>query len=230
MLEREEVERALRLHACGYGLLQWLEGAITAGFIAPATAHEFGTVEESARAWLERHYLNLPPEARPPREELPALARLFGTYLRSTFDLEPQPRERLYSPDAHCFCPGCSWLVRVPHLRPKRPSPADKALAAQMRRQCLDTLACELEILVSDEQLTELLDHIELREAIGLCSYAHDLLRRLEGIAVGPASLVLWRSFAWTALGSPKQDFVLSADDVMSAEQHLRDQLGALGC
>lgn len=38
MLVRDEVERAVRLQACGYQLLKWLEKALSDGFITPEAA------------------------------------------------------------------------------------------------------------------------------------------------------------------------------------------------
>ncbi len=39
-----------------------------------------------------------------------------------------------------------------------------------------------------------------LRESIGLCTYAEDVLQRLKNRAVGAASLALWRTFAGSEL------------------------------
>jgi hypothetical protein len=58
-------------------------------------------------------------------------------------------------------------------------------------------------------------------DASGLCAYAADLLDRLKGVAAGPASLALWRSFAWRPRGSPKKDFTLSTDGILAAQDSL---------
>ena len=34
--------------------------------------------------------------------------------------MDPARGKRLYSPDAHCFCPLCSWLIDAPHLKTKK--------------------------------------------------------------------------------------------------------------
>jgi hypothetical protein len=46
-------------------------------------------------------------------------------------------------------------------------------------------------------------------------------------VAVGPASLALWRSFAWTPQGSSKKGFVLSADASMQAQRSFLRRLSA---
>lgn len=225
MLVRERIERAVDLQARGYQLLRWLEKAFADGVIAPEAAHRFASMEDSACAWVERHYRELPAAARPAPEDLRAFGRLFSTYLTNTFDLDAQPGERLFSPDAHCFCPMCSWMVRVPHLRPKKLGTADKKVAERMKRSFVRALAAEIGAPASDEDVERVLRDPGLREAVGLVTYAADLLQRLEGVAVGPASLALWRSFAWTPEGSPRKGFTLSADAIMAALRTLRDHL-----
>jgi hypothetical protein len=93
VLVRHEIERAVELQAKGYQLLRWLEKALADGFIAPEAAHSYATLEESAYAWIERHYMNLPSSARPAREDLRPFSNLFSTYLSNTFDLDASPGE-----------------------------------------------------------------------------------------------------------------------------------------
>ena len=229
MLVREQVERAVALQARGYQLLRWLEKALADGFIAPEAAHAYATMEQSTLAWIDRHYMNLPSAARPEREDLPAFSRLFSTYLTNTFDLDESPGQRLFSPDAHCFCPLCSWMVRVPHLRPKKVSTADKKRAESMKRAFVRHLAGTIDAAVSAEAVETILTDPTHREAVGLATYADDLLKRLDGIAVGAASLVLWRSFAWTPQGSPKKGFTLTAESIMLAREIMLRRLKAEG-
>jgi hypothetical protein len=225
MLSREEVERAVHLQACGYQLLKWLEKALHDGFIAPEAAGNYATSEDAAFAWIEKHYLNLPNSARPERSDLRAFSNFFSTYLDCTFDLDAKPGKRLYSPDAHCFCPICSWMVQKPHLQPKHVRTSDKKVAEKMKRTFLRRLAEAREVCVTEETLDAMLKDPALRDAIGLCTYAADLLQRLKGIAIGSASLALWRSFAWTPQGSPKKNFVLTADAIMIAQDLLAERL-----
>jgi len=225
MLIRNEVENAVRLQACGYELLKWMEKALTDGFITPEAAGTYATSEDAAYAWLDKHYLNLPENARPERYDLRAFGNFFSTYLDCTFDLDATPGKQLYSPHAHCFCPICSWMVQKPHLRPKKVGAGDKKAAERMKRTFLIQLAAARGISVTEEMLDEMLQDPNLREAVGLCTYAADLLQRLKGRAVGAASLALWRSFAWTSQGSPKKGFVLTADEIMIAQDFLAERL-----
>jgi len=213
------------LQACGYQLLMWLEKALTDGFIYPEAAANYATSEEAAYSWLDRHYLNLPVRARPERSDLRAFSNFFSTYLDCTFDLDASPGKHLYSPDAHCFCPFCTWMVQKPHLRPKKITTGNKKVAERMKRIFLRRLADARGVSVTDKTLDDMLQDPNLREPIGLCTYAADLLQRLQGRALGAASLALWRTFAWTPQGSPKKGFVLTADEIMIAQDVLVQRL-----
>jgi len=85
LLPRQPLERAVRLQACGYRLLRWLELAMRDGVVSPDAAGQHAASTDAAAAWIERHWLNLPVAARPERADLRAFANLFCTYLTSTF-------------------------------------------------------------------------------------------------------------------------------------------------
>ncbi|MCA9639718.1 MAG: hypothetical protein KC492_03460, partial [Myxococcales bacterium] len=207
MLNAQEIELAVELQGKSYALLKWVASAFDKGFVTPEAAHQFASMQDAAYGWIVEHYQNLPPHTRPGREHLAAFSNLFSTYLESSFDLTPNPGQRLYSPDAHCFCPICSWLVDVPYLKTKKLGPADKARAERLKLGFLKDLAHAHQLNIEEASLEGWLKDPDLREAIGLCAYAVDLSRRMQGILEGPASLALWRSFAWTPQGSPKKGY-----------------------
>jgi hypothetical protein len=226
MLKRPELEIAVDLQARGYRLIQWLEKAMDAGFIAPDAAHDFTSLPDSAYAWMKHHYLNLPEDVRPPRRRLRSFANLFSTYLDSTFDLDESPGKRRYSPDAHCFCPCCSWLVRLPHLRPKKLRAGDKKRAGYMMRDFVLALAAERRIDLPAATLEEILADPAFRAPLALCAYAANLLERLKGWSEGPATLALWRGFAWKPEGSPRKGFRLTVEGILEAQATVLSRLG----
>jgi len=225
MFDPARIRLAVDLQARAYELLMWLDTAIGRGFLAPEAAHDFVTLDQAALDWMSRHFQNLPPKARPGRDELGPFSKLFSTFLTSSFELDATPGQRLYSEDAHCFCPHCSWLVRRPHLRPKKPGGADKKRADRMTTSMLRTASAELGRVTSDTELEALQATPQLREALALCTYAQDLGQRLLGLSQGAASLVLWRRFAWKPTGSPKPRFRLDADLILEAEAEVLDSL-----
>ena len=221
MFERDAIARAVDLQRRSYQLLRWLTDAIDRGFISFANAHEFASLSAAAVVWIDRHYADLPPATRPPREDLRPFCNLFATYLESSFELLENPGQRLYSPDDHCFCWMCSWLVAIPRLKLKKLTPQDRRRGRTLQVRAIKQLALDLDRTLSDEAADELVNDRALHEASGLVAYAHDLARRLDGVTGNPATLVLWRSFAWDELGAPKPDFRLTAEMVLDAEAKL---------
>ena len=116
-------------------------------------------------------------------------------------------------------------MVQKQHLRPKTVRAGDKKVAERMKRRFILRLAADRHISISDQVLDDILRDPELRDPVGLCAYAADLLERLEGRAAGAASLALWRTFAWSPQGSPKKKFVLTTDAVMVAQDILAERL-----
>jgi hypothetical protein len=176
-----EVKNRATITSHAGALLRWTADAIARGFITFSAAHTYATLPAAAQAWIEEHYADLPPPARPPRAELAPFARFFASFLETSFELVEKPGKRLYSPDAHCFCPMCSWLVDVPHLRTKKLVPADKARAEKSKLAALHVLAVEASVSPSDAELEALLAAITLREQLALVAYGRDLLERTRG-------------------------------------------------
>ncbi len=223
MLNPKELHRAVDMQRHSYRLLRWMAQAVEEGFIEFETAHDYSSLPEAANAWILRHYLNIPPAARVAQEDLDDFCALFSTYLQDSFDLVPNPGKQLYSPDAHCFCPMCSWLVNAPNLKTKKLTSSDKQRARKMKETTIRGIAAEHDVPLSDEEVIAMVEDPDLREPISLVTYGHDLLRRIKGIAAGPAVLALWRGFAWTDKGSPKHAFRLSVDTILQAEKRLSD-------
>jgi len=210
MFTDAQMSRAVDLQERSYELLRWVSSAIEKGFISFNTAHHYSSVTAAAEEWITRHYQDIPKAARPALEDLKDFCGLFSTYLENSFELVSAPGKRLYSPDAHCFCPMCSWLIDAPNLKTRTPTPADKKRAQRMTLDALKHLASEQGVWLAEARGKAMLEDASLREPLALLAYGLDLLRRMKGHAVGPASLVLWRTFAWLPSGSPKKKFRLS--------------------
>ncbi|KAA1257419.1 hypothetical protein LF1_52680 [Rubripirellula obstinata] len=225
MLDRSELDHAIDLQQRSYCLLKWMASAVRDGFIEFKTAHNYSTLPEAALGWIDGHYLNIPADARVERELLPAFTSFFSTYLENSFDLVAEPGKQLYSPDAHCFCPMCSWLIDAPNLKTKRVGPRDKRRADKLRSDALAQLAIERSTPKTDSEIATYLSDHDCRRDAALIAYGHDLLERVNGIANGPAILSLWRGFAWSPSGSPIPKFKLTSDCILDAEQRLIDAL-----
>lgn len=227
MLQHEDIESAVELQARSYALLRWLAQAVQRGFIGFEAAHAYALDPAAAAAWVQRHHHDLPPEARPPQRDAAGFFHLFASYLDSGQQLVREPGQRLYSPDAHCFCEMCSWFISGPSLRSRPLTASDRRRADRQMRLSLDELALDCGRLLDEDQVGELMRQAELREALALYAYAETLLRRLRGGGSDAGvPLALWRRFAWTAQGAPKRKFRLSADAIMAAQALLVRKLG----
>ena len=220
-LDSNRIAHAVDMQQRSYKLLQWMAAAVKNGFISFGTAHDYSNLPDAAAGWIAGHYNNIPDNARVSLDDLPEFTAFFSTYLQNSFDLIASPGKQLYSPDAHCFCPMCSWLVDAPNLKPKKLTTADKRRANKMRANAVSQLAIDNSVAVSANSISELLDDTNIHSQSSLLAYGHDLLQRLNGIANGPAVLSLWRGFAWNENGSPKPKFQLKADMIMDAESQL---------
>ena len=220
-LDSKQIAHAIDMQERSYRLLQWMANAVKDGFISFGTAHDYSNLPDAAAGWIAGHYNNIPDNARVALDHLPEFTAFFSTYLQNSFDLIASPGKQLYSPDAHCFCPMCSWLVDAPNLKPRKLSTADKRRANKMRVNAVSQLAIDNSMVISTDAISDLLDDADNQCQASLLAYGHDLLQRLNGIANGPAVLSLWRGFAWNENGSPKPKFKLKTDMILNAESQL---------
>lgn len=225
MFNRNELSRAIDLQKRSYELLQWIASAVKRGFISFNAAHSYSSVSSATVDWIERHYQNIPAKARPMHSDLKDFSGLFTTYLENSFELVSSPGRRMYSPNAHCFCPMCSWLIDAPNLRTKTPTTKDKKRAHKMMIDVINRIAAENNARLPEKKVESIANDPNLREKLALCAYGTDLSQRMKGIAVGPAALVLWRNFAWLPSGSPRKKFELTTDLILDAEKAIRERV-----
>ncbi len=227
MLHQPELERLVDMQHRSYILLKWMAKAVSEGFVSFQTAQDYATLPEAAEGWILGHYLNIPDDARPPREDLPAFCAIFSTYLTNSFDLPGNPGKRFSSPNANCYSP--KWLIDAPNLQAKRLSATDKRRAQAMRIKVMMNLAVQHGLGVREVRVEGFLDDRHVFEDASLVAYGYDLLQREKGIANGPSVLALWRGFAWNKSGSPKHGFRLKAKLIADAENRLLALLQDIG-
>ncbi len=125
MLVEEELEQALRLQRQALALLKWLsENKIDLGF-----RHDVDLDQALAFGrWAWSNRAALPRKVEPANaEEALAVGRLVASLLDSSFTWQSAPGWVRFSPDAHCFCPMCSWMVERPPLRTRKVRSRDNA-------------------------------------------------------------------------------------------------------
>jgi hypothetical protein len=228
MLSSDRLTLALDIHAKSYQLLQWVADAVRRGFIPATRAHEYANARESALAWMEEHYWNLPTKMRPERQHLRDFANFFATYLTSSFDIVEQPGTRLES-SCGCYCELCARLVNASHLRTKQLTKRDKDRANQLMVNRVAALAGEEGITISEQEVEAIVQSKEKRRSAGYSAYGHWLIHRLEGDTDGKSVLALWREIVWKPTGSPIKNFQLRYKDFIDAETSLVDALRSRG-
>ena len=193
------------------------------GFISTETAHKYTTASEVAAEWIDKHFYNLPDDARPEqygKEEIEAYANMLSTYMLTSFEIDEQPGKLLES-GCGCYCPMCSYLVAVSHLRTKKLRTQDKKRAKKLKIDYLKKLAIHCDKDLDDAQARKIADDPNLRETLAMATYGDQLIRRVQGHVEGPALLALWRDFAWDIKGSPKRNFELKASHILKCEENL---------
>jgi hypothetical protein len=116
-------------------------------------------------------------------------------------------------------------LVDVSNLKARRPTARDKKRARNMMIDVIRRIAAENSVGLSKETTEAIADDPNLREELALCAYGSDLFRRMHGVAVGAAALILWRNFAYLPSGAPKKKFELTADLILDAENAVRERV-----
>ncbi len=227
-MDPDEVERLVECQRQSYSLFRWFVSGLENYWLTPHAVRDTAGLPEAAQSWITKHRDSIPSDVRPTDEDMTLVCNVFATYLESSFYVVPNPGQRLYSPDAHCFCPLCSWLVDAPHLKTRKPGSGDKRRARAMKLTCLRHLAIDCNVELTDEQIDTLVDDPDLREACSYVAYYAELKRRASGQPTTTSSLVLWRGFAWTATGAPKKRFKLGAKNIIAARELLCRELQAL--
>jgi hypothetical protein len=228
MLNESKLDEAVEIGDRAYRLLIWLNGAVESGFVSLEHAGCYVGDQEAAEGWLAKHFHDFPEDARPLARTGPQLRRYanyFSTYLRSSFDLHEVPGTRLeFGRYGYC-CESCGYRVPKPHLQPKKLGRRDKERARHLKASLLERLAREAEISLQPGGIEQLLRNGEASKRAALAAYGVELSRRLEGRASGPASLALWREFAWSPKGSPIKGFKLEARAIKAATEEALEDL-----
>jgi hypothetical protein len=220
----QQVTRVLALHEKSYALLRWVKASLRSGRLSFSIVHGAGDSAAAAQEWISRHLANIPDDARPGAEDVPTFARLFVSFLTTSFQLNPNSLKRV-SP-CGCYCGFCSYLQAGPNLDPRTPSKKHFGTAFELKRLYLARISSELKPQPPQSVVDSVLGSSELRESIAMATWGTEMLRRSEFASQGEAVLALWRQFAWEK-GQPKRDFRVTARAICAAERRICEALAA---
>jgi hypothetical protein len=218
MFDPQRICDVLELHEKSFALLRWVRASLKRGLLSFAVVHETTDTALAAAEWIERHFKNIPEDARPRKEQLPMFSRLFVSFLTTSFQLNANA-VRLVS-NCGCRCSCCAYLQAGPNLDPRNPSKKDARTALELKRIYLGNLAAEGRVSNAGAAVDRLLGSSELAIDIALATWGAELLRRTEFVSQGEAVLALWRQFAWKN-GAPNPKFQLTAFKLVEAEHKI---------
>src|SRR3990172_5128817 len=114
MIDVKELRRVLALHERTFALLRWVSGQLRSGTLDLSVIHTNMSFADAAEEWIRRNYQNLPEAVRPRSEEVVPFARLFASYLKTSFEIGKNKRR---ASGCGCYCDYCSYLVNAPYLK-----------------------------------------------------------------------------------------------------------------
>ena len=226
MFDEQQVSRVLGLHEKSYALLRWVKASLRSGRLSFAIVHGASDSSAAAREWITLHLANIPDDARPEQVDVPTFARLFVSFLTTSFKFNENSLNRVS--DCGCYCEFCSYLRAGSSLDVRTPTKKHAATALELKRIYLGRLASELTPQPPQLLVESVLGRDDLREQIAMATWGAEMLRRSEFSSQGEAVLALWREFAWMQ-GKPKRDFRISAQAICAAERRLCENLAATG-
>jgi hypothetical protein len=169
VLDPDRVGTAIELQERSYKLLKWVNSRLQGDTLGFNVAHQAMSAAEAAEEWMGRHWASLPLDTRPAEEQLPSFARLFASYLTTSFELREDPPPVLVS-RCGCFCSWCSYLAAGTHLRTKKVTKKAKENAREMKRVYLQGLASDLALEPGAIALDALMDNPALSQQIALAT------------------------------------------------------------
>jgi hypothetical protein len=170
--------RTLDMHERSFALLKWVREALRIGGLSFVVVHGATDSATAAAEWLRRHLTAIPRDARPAVEELDPFARLFVSFLTTSYKLAPMAT-RLVS-DCGCYCDYCVYLRTSPALEARTPSKKDFQTAKELKRIYVGRLAKEQGIIASAAEVEAVVNSSALHQEVALATWAAELLRRAE--------------------------------------------------
>ncbi len=216
VLTRSQVEHAVAIQRQVFELLNDLRLGLDSGRVGPQDAEDPAWLRDAALRWFATNSEAPHRASTSGEDDGDALANLFSSCVLTSFYVDASPVQRRYS--ALPFNPYDSQLITPSQVRPRKPDVAGKQHARRLVRGMLQAMAAELAPALSPAELAALQQTPALRDSLAIVTYVHDLLDRMHGVSRGTASLVLWRTFAWTPAGAPRRNFHLDTDLVLEAQ------------
>ena len=196
-MTREELNRVLDLQNKAYGLLLWIDDQARhqPDLLSEKNLEAWRSVA-SCEDWVRRMIGIFPRDLRPEENDIPAFSHLMSSFFNTSFHVE-EKNETEWRGAGRRY--GFEKRIKlVPGVSSTRKTKAQKEKTQESARHlqiiALEELAIENDCDFSQEQLKTLARQPELKDALNLYSYAHELVRRSEFASQGAAVHSLWNT------------------------------------
>lgn len=227
VMNREDIERILRLQNSAYELLLWLnKRAQNEQDILSDHNLEKWRFAESCEVWVRDIYGMIPLAIRPAEDEIPAFARLFTSFFQTSFRLVESAPTRAYDNwgeergwtgnGKRKLLPGAPSGKKTPKGKER----VEKS-AHELRFIALEELAMEHDLLPDRADLEAVERDSASSSALTLWTYVHELNRRAHFASQGEAVRSLWMAM------DKKEREKLNADKVFKARDSVLTALKA---
>ncbi len=194
MFVESHLSTVLELQEKSFALLRWVRGALRDGRLSFAIVHTNADSAIVAQEWIERHRAGIPADARPNAAQTTMFARLFVSFLTTSFRLKANAI-RIVS-DCGCRCSCCSYLQAGPNIELRTPTKKDFGTARELKQIYLRRLSAESGSEISPAAIEAIFANSSLGASLSAATWASELIRRSEFASQGTAVLALWREFA----------------------------------
>ncbi len=220
-----EIERLLQLQNSAYELLLWIDKrAYSEQSLLSDENQQKWRYAESCESWVRDIYGMIPQNLRPDDADIPAFARLFSAFFRTSFRVIENAPVTAYDYHGHesGFVAGANRKLMAGAPDGKKSSKAKAKIresADDLRVIALEELALQNELFPSRESLQAVAERASLSEALTLWTYFHELERRADFASQGAAVRSLWQEI-------PKRERQnLTADKIIGAREVLVEAL-----
>ena len=220
MFNREEIEKAIRIHKLGYQFLLYLKNKMDRQEITFSRVNEHEESSEVFFEWMNVYYDYLPASILPDRGEIRAFSNYFASYLTTSFAFIEAPENE--ADLAGCYL--CLQMKNLAQLKIIPPGKADKVIAAEKRIEAVKRLGDFYGMEFPRERYTLIANHEKYLSDAACLAYVKALFERIASSAGGVYILALWRQFAWVD-GKRIRGFELETDVILNSIESIKFEL-----
>jgi len=220
-MNRDHIERILRLQNSAYQLLLWLNNrAEHEEDVLSDQNLEKWRHAETCELWMREVYGMIPTAIRPDEDEIAELARLFSSFLQTSFRLVESAPRRGYDYWGEQGWEGSGKRKLMPGAPGGKKTPKGREKVAGSARElrviALEQLAREHDLSLNRADVEAVADDALLSGDLTMWTYFHELDRRAQFASQGEAVRLLWMAMDKKEREELKAGQILKARDALT--------------